>query len=147
MTSARLPDVAATHFDVRGEPNALSSRDSYRGFMALLIVVIPLVIAGLPAVLARRWPQLLNIPNRKHWLTPERIEDTLSSLRARMALLAVAAIGLQCLVHRLVLAANAADRAETRTADAAHRAWGLRGLPDRLDRVPLSPFPTNVTQA
>jgi Protein of unknown function (DUF1648) len=112
VTSASLPDVAATHFNVRGEPNALTSRNSYRGFMALLIVVIPLTLAGLPVVFARRWPQLLNIPNREHWLSPERIEATLSSLGARTALLAAATIGLQCFVHRLVLAANAADRPE-----------------------------------
>jgi uncharacterized membrane protein len=112
VTSASLPDVAATHFNVHGEPNALSSRNSYRGFMAFLILVIPLMLAGLPILFARRWPQLLNIPNRNYWLAPERIDDTMSALGARTALLAAATIGLQCFVHRLVLAANAADRPE-----------------------------------
>lgn len=112
VSSASLPDIAATHFNVRGEPNALASRNSYRAFMAILIVGIPLLIAGLPAVFARRWPQLLNIPHREHWMAPDRVEETLSSLRTRTALLATATIGLQCLVHRLVLSANAADRPE-----------------------------------
>lgn len=68
--------------------------------------------ASLPDIAARRWPQLLNIPNREHWMAPDRVEETLSSLRTRTALLATATIGLQCLVHRLVLSANAADRPE-----------------------------------
>lgn len=110
VTSAILPDLAATHFDVRGEPNAMSSREGYRGFMALLVIGMPLLIAVLPAFLARRWPRLLNIPNREHWLAPERIEATLSSIGARTAILAVAVIALQCFVHWLVLQANAASR-------------------------------------
>ncbi len=112
VTSAALPAIAATHFDVRGEPNALTSRGSYRAFMGMLMILIPLMIAGLPAVLARRWPQLLNIPNREYWLVPERMESTIASLRVRTVLLAVATIGLQCFVHRLVLSANAADSPE-----------------------------------
>jgi hypothetical protein len=80
--------------------------------MAILILGIPLLIAVLPAAVSRRWPQLLNIPHRQHWLAPERIEETLSSLRVRMAVVAVAMIALPCFVHRLVLGANAADKPE-----------------------------------
>lgn len=112
VTSASLPDIAATHFNARGEPNAFSSRDGYRAFMALLIIGIPFLLAVLPVVVGRRWPQLLNIPNRRYWLAPERIEATLASMGARTALLAAVMIGLQCFVHRLVLAANSADRPE-----------------------------------
>jgi uncharacterized membrane protein len=112
MTSAALPEVAASHFDIRGEPNALTSRNSYRAFMAMLVLLIPLLIVGLPAFLARRWPRLLNIPHREYWLAPERIDATLSTLRKWTAVVAVATIGLQCFVHRLVLSANAADDPE-----------------------------------
>ncbi len=112
VTSANLPDIAATHFNAGGEPNAWSSRTSYRAFMAFLIVGIPLLLAVLPDVVGRRWPQLLNIPNRAYWMAPERVAATLASLRTRTSLLAMATIGLQCFAHRLVLAANAARRPE-----------------------------------
>lgn len=112
LTSEGMPDVAATHFNVQGEPNAMSSRAGYRGFMAILVLVIPLLIAGLPVAISHRWPQLLNIPHREHWMAPERIEATLSTLRVRMAVVAVATIALQCFVHRLVLDANASDSPE-----------------------------------
>jgi uncharacterized membrane protein len=110
LTSASLPDHPATHFNVRGEPNAAMSRDSYRAFMAFLVVVIPLLIAGIPALLARRWPMLLNIPNREFWMAPERIDATLVSIRTRTAILAAATIALQCFVHVLLMNANAAEQ-------------------------------------
>lgn len=112
VTSASFPDGGATHFDVRGQPDAAMSRNGYRGFMAFLVVVIPLLIAGLPTLFARRWPMLLNIPNREHWLAPERIEATLASIQARSALLACGSIVLVSYVHLLVMAANAGDRPE-----------------------------------
>lgn len=111
-TSAGFPDVGATHFDASGRPNATMSRNFYRGYMVVLVVVVPLLVAGLPVLFARRWPTLLNIPNREHWLAPERIDATLASLQARTALLACATILLMCFVHLLVLSANAGERPE-----------------------------------
>ncbi len=112
VTSAGFPDVGATHFDAQGRPNAAMSRAGYRGFMAFLIVVIPLMVAGLPALLARHWPMLLNIPHREYWLAPERRDETLASIRARTAVIASATILLLCFVHFLVLSANASERPE-----------------------------------
>jgi hypothetical protein len=80
--------------------------------MVFLVVVVPLLVAGLPLLFARRWPALLNIPHREHWLAPERIDATLASLQARSALLACATILLMCFVHLLVLSANAGERPE-----------------------------------
>jgi hypothetical protein len=112
VSSADFPDVGATHFDTRGQANATMSRGVYRGYMAFLVLVVPLLVAGLPAVVARRWPMLLNIPSRDYWLAPERGADTLASLRARTALLAIVMIALITFVHVLVLRANAGDEPE-----------------------------------
>ena len=112
MSSSGFPDIGATHFDVRGQANASMSRSVYRAYMAFLVVVVPLLVAGLPVWVSRRWPMLLNIPNRDYWLGPERSAETLASLRARAALLAVAMIALVSFVHVLVMRANAADEPE-----------------------------------
>lgn len=112
LSSAGFPDVGATHFDARGEPNATMSRGVYRGYMAFLVIVVPLLVAGLPVWVSRRWPMLLNIPNREYWLAPERSADTLASLRARTAFLAIAMILLISFVHLLVMRANAGDEPE-----------------------------------
>lgn len=112
LSSAGFPDPGATHFDARGEPNASMSRGVYRGYMAFLVIVVPLLVAGLPIWVSRRWPMLLNIPNRDYWLAPERSADTLASLRARTAFLALAMILLISFVHLLVMRANAGDEPE-----------------------------------
>jgi hypothetical protein len=58
-------------------------------------------------LIGRRWPQLLNIPNRDHWIAPERRTDTLAAIESRMQLLAAAMIAFICFVHWLVMRANA----------------------------------------
>ena len=111
-TSAKFPETGATHFDVHGQANASMSRDVYRGYMTFLVVVVPLLVAGLPVWVSRRWPMLLNIPNRDYWLAPERNAATLASLGSRTAFLAIAMIALICFVHVLVMRANAGDEPE-----------------------------------
>jgi hypothetical protein len=112
ISSASFPDVGATHFDAHGQANASMSRGVYRGYMVFLVFVVPLFLAAMPAFVARRWPMLLNIPNREYWLAPERITETVASLGTRTAVLAIAMILLICFVHVLVLGANAVDQAE-----------------------------------
>lgn len=109
VTSAGLPDVLATHFNARGEPNAFMSRDGYRMFMAFMIVFVPFMIAGLPRLIGRRWPRLLNIPNREHWIAPERLSEALGTVYRLTAWPAAVTIALMVYVHWLVMDAHAAD--------------------------------------
>lgn len=108
VTSARLPVIAATRFDLGGAPNVFMTRQGYRWLMGFLAGAVPLVVAFLPALIGRRWPQLLNIPNREYWLAPERRADTLASVESRTMLLAAVMIAFMCFTHWLVLEANAA---------------------------------------
>ncbi len=107
-TAARLPDIAATRFDLGGTPNVFMDRQGYRWLMGFLVGVVPLFVAFLPTLIGRRWPQLLNIPNRDYWLAPERRADTLASVGSRTMLLAAVMIAFMCFTHWLVLEANAA---------------------------------------
>lgn len=107
VTSAGMPDVLATHFNARGEPNAFMSRDAYRLFMAFMIVFVPFMIAGLPRLIGQRWPRLLNIPNREHWIAPERLSAALGSVYRLTIWPAAAAIALMAFVHWLVMDAHA----------------------------------------
>jgi hypothetical protein len=107
-TSARLPAIAATRFDLGGAPNVFMTRQGYRWLMGVLVGFVPLLVAFLPVLIGRRWPQLLNIPNRDYWLAPERRADTLASVESRTMLLAAVMIVFMCFTHWLVLEANAA---------------------------------------
>jgi hypothetical protein len=54
-TAARLPAIAATRFDLGGAPNVFMSRQGYRWLMGILVGVIPLLVAFLPALIGARW--------------------------------------------------------------------------------------------
>jgi len=108
VTSAQLPAIAATRFDLGGAPNVFMTRQGYRWLMGFLVGFVPLLVAFLPALIGSRWPQLLNIPNRDYWLAPERRAETLASVGSRTMLLAAVMIALMCFTHWLVLEANAA---------------------------------------
>lgn len=109
MTSAGLPDVLATHFDARGEPNDFMTVRGYRLFMTAMMIFVPFMIAVLPRIVGSRWPQLLNIPNRGYWLAPERQAATLETVFSRTTQPAVATVGLMCFVHWLLMDAHTND--------------------------------------
>ena len=108
LTSARLPEIAATRFAAGGDPVAFMTRGTYRVFMVWLVSAVPLLVAFLPQFIGARWPQLLNIPNREYWIAAERRAETMASVAARTMLLAVAMILFLCFTHWLVLEANVA---------------------------------------
>lgn len=107
LTSAQLPEVPATRFGAGGDPVAFMTRGTYRVFMIWLVAVVPLLVAFLPQFIGARWPQLLNIPNRQHWIAAERRAETLASVAARTELLAAVMILFLCFTHWLVVEANA----------------------------------------
>lgn len=107
LTSARLPEIAATRFAAGGDPVAFMTRGTYRVFMVWLVSAVPLLVAFLPPFIGARWPQLLNIPNREHWIAAERRAETLASVAARAMLLAAVMIVFLCFTHWLVVEANA----------------------------------------
>jgi hypothetical protein len=109
MTGASLPEFAATRFGMGGDPNAFMSGRGYTVYMSVLVTVVPLLVALLPRLIGRRWPQLLNISNRDHWLAPERLTDTLAAIESRTKLLATVMILFLCFVHWLVVRANTAN--------------------------------------
>jgi hypothetical protein len=76
--------------------------------MAGIVVAVPLLIA-LGGSAARRLPErLVNLPNKDYWLAPGRREQALSALELRMTVLACALAVFLCVVHWLVVEANAA---------------------------------------
>jgi hypothetical protein len=108
LTSARLPEIAATRFAAGGEPVAFMTRGTYRVFMVWLVSAVPLLVAFLPPFIGTRWPRLLNVPHRGHWIEPERRAGTLAAVAARTTLLAAVMIVFLCYMHWLVVEANAA---------------------------------------
>ena len=107
LTSAELPPVVASHFGPGGAANAFMGRRTYTALMLATVVAVPAFV-GFSGQLVRRLPvQWINLPNRQYWLAPERRADTSRSLSCLTAPLALALAGFLCLVHWLVVQANA----------------------------------------
>src|SRR5262245_53721935 len=72
VSSARLPERVATHFDLGGQPNGWMPRSSHVWFMLAFGLAFPLIVPIL-AFAARYLPDTaINIPRRDYWLGTEQ---------------------------------------------------------------------------
>jgi hypothetical protein len=106
-TVDRLPGVVATHFDGGGRPNGWMTRGGYLAFSLAFDVGLPLLVTAAIGLVPRRWPRFVNIPNRQHWLAPERRAATLGFLATHACSLGCLMTLFGAAVHWLILRANA----------------------------------------
>ena len=105
-SSSALPERVASHFGSAGAADSFMSRGGYVTFMLAFVVGLPLVTTGIMTLVFRSATTSLNIPNRDHWLAPERRASTLAFLtRHSMRFGACLAVFLSY-VHWLVVQAN-----------------------------------------
>jgi hypothetical protein len=105
-TVALLPASIATHFAGGGWPNGWMTRAGYRTFMLLFVTVLPLFMVAMAGGLPRLFPGATNIPNRHHWMAPERREATLDFLAAHACWLGCLIVLFILGTHALLLQAN-----------------------------------------
>lgn len=106
-TSQALPAVVASHFAAGGAANGYLPRGIYTMLVTALVVGAPLLLALVPAAAAGKGATGLNIPDREHWLAPERREATIAYIRVQGRWFAVAVAFFLAYVHWLVVQANA----------------------------------------
>ena len=107
LTSSSLPAVVASHFGPGGLPDGFSPQRNYVSLMLTLVIVAPLVVRTAGLLARVNDGALLNIPNKQYWLEPERREETLADIHARLNWVADALVLFLCYVHWLVVRANA----------------------------------------
>jgi uncharacterized membrane protein len=105
LWSDRLPERFATHFGVDGVPNGWMSHDgamtTYLAIVIgfnLLFFLIALSLGALPS-------SMVNIPNRDYWLAPERRDDTVRKMAARLSVFAVVLSAFLILVFHMTFQA------------------------------------------
>ena len=108
-STASMTAPIASKFGSGGRPLQSMSPDVYRAFMLGIGVVMPLAIRWLVVGAARRGSRWLNIPNRDHWLAPERREKMVGILRTWFTLLPILAVGFSLAIHHAVMIANRSD--------------------------------------
>lgn len=106
VTSGALPATVATHFDGSGRPNGWMTRAGYRVFMLAFTIGVPLFVAGAVSWLPSRFPRATNIPNREHWLAPERRGAALAYLARHGCLLGCLMVLFSAGIHALILDAH-----------------------------------------
>lgn len=107
VTSQTLPDRVASHFGASGLADSFMSRSGYRIFMLFFVVGFPLLLAVSMTTIFRRTGTSMNLPNRDYWLADSRREATVVVLTNHATRLAIGLTVFLCVVHKLVVDANA----------------------------------------
>lgn len=117
-----LPDVVASHFNAQGAPNGWQTKSGF--FVALAFVTLTMAIIGfgIPLIIGRLPIQLINLPNKRYWLAPERRVQTTNFLEAYFGWFA-------CAIYVVVLVAfNYAAQSNLDPANPPSIAWFLAAL-------------------
>lgn len=106
ITGQSLPDRVASHFNASGQADGYMPHGTYLVFMGVVTLVVPFSIVVLQAAVVRR-PDRLNLRNREYWLAPEHREKTLEFLNLHAMRFAAMLLLFLCVVHWLLVKANA----------------------------------------
>lgn len=106
LSSASLPPIVATHFIAGGSPNGFMLRAGYIHLILALTIALPIVVAGLSALVGVVPIRYLNLPNRDYWLSPERRTETIAYIRCHGLFFAALLAVFLCFGHWLVVRAN-----------------------------------------
>jgi len=103
---SRLPEIMATHFGSTGRANGWMPRDVFVAFQLGLYAIILLSFVGTAQFLGKIPARWFSLPNRDHWLAPERSHHTLAYIRRQMWWMASATLLFMVGVTELVIRVN-----------------------------------------
>jgi uncharacterized membrane protein len=101
-----LPDPIAAHFDASGRPDNWWSKSGFFIFDAVILLFLMAEFTLVPRWIAKTPPSLMNLPNKKYWLAPERRDETFAVMRHFFEWFAVLLLTLFTVVNQLVFRAN-----------------------------------------
>jgi len=86
----QLPNVVAGHFGKHGEANGWQPKAAF--FQGLVIVSVVAAVVGfaVPAIIGAIPAPLINLPNKRYWLAPEHLAETMEFLKTYFAWFACA---------------------------------------------------------
>jgi hypothetical protein len=102
----QLPDVVASHFNGRGVANGWQSKPAFFGLFVAMSVLAAAVGFGIPRIIATMPPQLINLPNKRYWLAPEHLAETMEFLGAYFAWFGCAVLLIMSLTFDYAIQSN-----------------------------------------
>jgi uncharacterized protein DUF1648 len=82
---SQLPPVVASHFNAHGTPNGWQTKTIFFAFFVGGLVVASIVSFGVPRLIESLPFDLINLPNKEFWLSPEQRPGTLAFLSSHLA--------------------------------------------------------------
>ena len=73
---SKLPDVVASHFNGRGVANGWQTKPAFFTVIVGVSVLAAVIGFGIPRIISAMPPQLINLPNKQHWLAPDHLGET-----------------------------------------------------------------------
>ncbi|HVH72958.1 MAG TPA: DUF1648 domain-containing protein [Candidatus Dormibacteraeota bacterium] len=122
---SQLPEVVASHFDGRGRATGWQTKTALLGVfvgVSVLVVVVGFVI---PKIIAAIPPPFINLPNKRYWLAPEHLAETIAFLNGYFAWFACALFLMLILTFDYAIQSNLHPE---RPPDPAGIWYGLAGF-------------------
>jgi uncharacterized membrane protein len=101
-----LPDVVASHFGERGNPNGWQAKQIFFAFFVGVSVIATVFTFGIPALVRALPVQLFNLPNKQYWLTGQRREASLEFISGWFGWYGCAMFLLEWYVFEFAIQAN-----------------------------------------
>lgn len=106
-TADQLPELVASHFNARGNPDDWMERSNYLLFTIGLAIFLPGLVVGLCYGLRFLPDSAINLPRREYWLAAERRQETYDYLFKQSLWFGCLAVAFVIAIHFTVIRANA----------------------------------------
>jgi uncharacterized membrane protein len=81
----QLPEYMASHFVADGRPNGWQNKQDFFLTPVVMVALVAFVTFVLPWALSFMPKELVNLPNKSYWLSPERRKESSRILAGHMA--------------------------------------------------------------